>query len=52
LYAETTILDKRSSNSRPDHGIVAVETRGINQRGEIVMTLKRSILVPRRAQTE
>jgi itaconyl-CoA hydratase len=52
LYAETTILDKRGSNSRPDHGIVAVETRGINQRGEIVMTLKRSILVPRRAQTE
>ena len=52
LYAETTILDKRLSNSRPDHGIVAVETRGINQRGEIVMTLKRSILVPRRAQPE
>lgn len=52
LYAETTILDKRVSKSRPDHGIVAVETRGVNQRDEIVMTLKRSILVPRRAQPE
>lgn len=48
LYAETTVLEKRLSKSRPDCGIVSVETRGVNQRGEVVMTLNRSILLPRR----
>jgi acyl dehydratase len=45
LYAETEILDKRESSSKPDRGIVYVETRGINQRGEIVLRFRRKVLI-------
>src|SRR2546421_10365057 len=31
LYAETTVLDATASSSKPDRGIVTVETRGYNQ---------------------
>ena len=31
LYAESEVLEKRESASKPDRGIVAVETRGFNQ---------------------
>jgi acyl dehydratase len=48
LYAETTVLRRRLSKSRPDAGIVAVETRGANQDGEVVCRFERSFLVPRR----
>jgi itaconyl-CoA hydratase len=48
LYAESTVLDKRESKSRPGQGIVTVATRGWKQDGTTVMTFKRSILVPRR----
>ena len=48
LYAESEVLSKRESRSRPTQGIVAVETRAHNQAGELVMEFKRSILVPRR----
>ena len=45
LYAETTVLEKRES-SRGDRGVVYVETRISNQRGELVMTFHRRVLVP------
>jgi acyl dehydratase len=48
LYAESTVLDKRASKSRPTQGIVTVATRGWKQDGTTVMTFKRSILVPNR----
>ncbi|MDH4174737.1 MAG: MaoC family dehydratase [Betaproteobacteria bacterium] len=48
LYAESTVLEKRASKSRPTQGIVAVATRGWKQDGTTVMTFKRSILIPRR----
>lgn len=48
IYAETTVLDKRESESKADRGIVYVETRGFNQRGETVLTLRRRVLVPKR----
>ncbi len=48
LYAESTVIEMRESQSKPDRGIVRVETRGINQRGEVILTLKRRILVPKR----
>ncbi len=34
IYAETTVLEKNESQSKPDRGIVDVETVGFNQRGE------------------
>ena len=52
IYSETTVLDKRESTSKPDRGIVIVETQATNQRGETVMRLRRSVLVPKRPATE
>lgn len=48
LYAETSVLEKRESKSRPGQGIVSVATRAWKQDGATVMTFKRSILVPKR----
>lgn len=48
IYAETTVLDVRRSQSKPDRGIVHVETRVRNQREEQVMSLRRRVLVPTR----
>jgi itaconyl-CoA hydratase len=52
LEAESTILDKRESKSRPNEGILGVETRAYNQKRELVMSYRRRLLVYRRdAQT-
>ena len=48
LRAETEVLAKRESASRPGFGIVTVRTRGLNQRDEVVIEFTRSFLVPRR----
>ncbi len=48
IRAETTVLDKRESSSKPDRGVVTVETRGVNQRGEEVCYFKRKVMVPKR----
>ena len=45
LRGETTILDKRKSESRDDSGIVWFEHRGYKQTGEFVMISKRAGLV-------
>lgn len=52
IYAETTVLDKRLSSSKPDRGIITVETIAYNQRGETVLSFKRRVLVPTRAADE
>ena len=49
LYAESTVLDKRESKSRPAQGIVSVATRGWKQDGTTVMTFNRSVLMPKRS---
>jgi len=51
LYAESTILSKRDSKSRPTQGIVTVSTRGINQNGIEVMSFERTMLVHRRGHS-
>lgn len=51
LYAESTVLTKRESKSRPTQGIVTVSTRGINQDGKEVMTFERTMLVHRRGHS-
>jgi acyl dehydratase len=45
LYAETVLLSKRESQSRPGEGIVNLEHIGRNQRGETVCRAVRSTLV-------
>jgi len=49
LFAASEVLDKRPSGSKPDRGIVHVRTVGTNQRGEVVLTYERKILVRTRA---
>ena len=48
LYAESEVLDKRESRSRPGQGIVSIRTLGKNQRGEVVCTFLRDMLIPGR----
>jgi acyl dehydratase len=45
LYAETEVIDKRPSKSRPGQGIVVFEHRANNQRGELVCRTQRSALI-------
>ena len=46
IYAETDVLDKRLSKSKPDQGIVSVRTRGFKSNGTVFMEFDRNILVP------
>lgn len=48
IYAESRILDKAESRSKQDRGIVYLETRAFNQRGETVLTYRRRVLLPKR----
>lgn len=48
IYAESTILRKRLSKSRPNQGIVTVETRGLKVDGTVFLTYERSFIVPKR----
>ncbi len=51
LYARSRILSKRPSLSRPEQGIVTVETLGLKASGEVVIEFERSFLVHRRKPT-
>jgi itaconyl-CoA hydratase len=46
IYTETEVLDKRRSRSNPSTGVVHVATRATNQRGEVVLSFRRHVLVP------
>jgi itaconyl-CoA hydratase len=48
LYAESEVLAKRESRSRPTQGIVTVKTLGKNQDGRVVISFERMMLVPKR----
>lgn len=48
IYAESEVLDKRESASRPNEGIVTVTTCAHKQDGVLVMKFTRSVLVPKR----
>lgn len=51
LYAQSTILDKRESKSRPNQGIIKVKTIGYNQNKQMVISFERNILIPKRHGT-
>jgi len=46
LYAESTVLSKRLSESRKHQGIVTCETRGLKADGTLFLTCERTFLVP------
>lgn len=50
IYAQSEVLSVRESRSRPTVGIVTVHTTGYNQRGEVVITFQRTIMVYKRGQ--
>jgi itaconyl-CoA hydratase len=48
LYAESEVMAKRESASRPTQGIVNIRTTGKKQDGTVVMTYERAMLIPKR----
>ena len=51
LYAESEVLEVTPSTTKNDRGVVTVETRAVNQKGERVLSLRRRVLIPRRPAT-
>jgi acyl dehydratase len=51
IYAETEVLGKRDSKSRPDVGIVRLKHRGRKSDGTIVIELERTAMFLRRPTT-
>ena len=50
IYSQSEVLEKRESRSRPNVGIVTVQTSGYNQDGKIVITFERTLMVYKRGQ--
>jgi acyl dehydratase len=48
LYAESEVMEKRESESKPDRGLVGIETRGYNQNRDRIIVLRRRFLAPKR----
>ena len=48
IYAESEVLSKRESASRPTQGIVTVRTLGKKSDGTQFMSFERTVLVPKR----
>lgn len=50
LYVETEILEARESKSKPDRGIVYVETIAYNQDRKAVLRFRRHVLIAKRGE--
>ncbi|HEY1244221.1 MAG TPA: MaoC family dehydratase [Hyphomicrobiaceae bacterium] len=48
IYADSEVLSKRLSQSRPGQGVVTVRTRGLKSDGTVFLVFERSVLVPTR----
>lgn len=48
IYAESTVLSKRLSESRIGQGVVTCGTRGLKADGTVILTCERTFLVPTR----
>ena len=51
IYAESEVLDKRESKSRPTQGIVKIRTRGLKADGSEFMSFERSMLMAKRGHS-
>ncbi|MEA2333298.1 MAG: itaconyl-CoA hydratase [Thermoleophilaceae bacterium] len=45
IWAESEITGVRASETRPEVGIVEMRSRGVNQRGEVVVEFRRTFMV-------
>src|SRR5215813_12166392 len=48
IYAETEVVERRESKSRPQWGVIIFEHRATNQRGETVMRCRRAAMMRRK----
>jgi acyl dehydratase len=48
ICAETEVLETQASKTKPDRGVVYVETRAFNQHDRKILTLRRHVLIPRK----
>ena len=48
IYAESEVLEKRLSNSRPNQGIVTVRSTGKKADGTVCIVFERTLLIPTR----
>ena len=48
IYAETIVIDKRPSKTKPDRGIVKLQHVGRNQSGDAVCEVERTVLFLKR----
>lgn len=48
IYSQSEVLTVRESRSRPNVGIVTVNTTGYNQAGKVVISFQRTIMVYKR----
>jgi acyl dehydratase len=49
IYAKTKVISKVDSKTKPDRGIVTVETLAYNQRGEDVLSFRRNVLIKKQS---
>jgi acyl dehydratase len=52
IYGETEVLSVTPSKSKPDRGVVYMETRGYKQDGTVVCVFRRKVMVPMRSYGE
>jgi itaconyl-CoA hydratase len=50
IYADSEVLSKRPSATRPGQGLVTVRTRGLKADGTVFMVFERTVLVPMMGQ--
>lgn len=48
IYVRSKILSKRDSNSKPDRGVIYVESIAYNQNGVDVLSFRRNVLVKKK----
>ncbi len=48
LYCRTKVINKRESITKPDRGIIYVETIGFNQEGIAVISFRRNVLIKKK----
>jgi len=46
ISARSRVLEVKPSKSKPDRGVISVETEAYNQDGEKVLSLRRKVLLP------
>jgi acyl dehydratase len=48
LTAKSKVLEVNPSHTKPDRGVIYIETTGYNQKGEAVIRFRRHVLIPKR----